>query len=122
MTERITLKDAAEAYIEHLRQQGKKERTLYTYKKDLEVLETFFGAEKSLAAIRAPQVGKFLKSDLLLKLPSGKDRARPTVAKTVRVLRMFLLWAKEAGHIDEAPLPKDVPLGHSRPKGETDAQ
>ena len=33
------------------------------------------GADRQLAEIRLPQVGKFYKSDLLLKLPDGKERA-----------------------------------------------
>ena len=71
MTE-CTVHQAAEAFIGHLRESGKKERTLYTYRKDLDVVESFFGADRQLAEIRLPQVGKFYKSDLLLKLPDGK--------------------------------------------------
>ena len=113
-----TLHEAAEAYLQHLRDAGKKERTIYTYAKDLGQIEAFFGADKPLAAIRTPQVGKFLKSDALLNLPSGpggiqKPRAKPTVDKTVRVLRMFLVWAKQTGRIDVLPLPKETPMGRS---------
>jgi site-specific recombinase XerD len=117
-TTTATLHEAAQGYLEHLREAGKKERTIYTYAKDLGQIEAFFGADKPLAAIRTPQVGKFLKSDALLKLPSGPDgiqkpRAKPTVDKTVRVLRMFLVWAKDTGRIDALPLPKDTPMGRS---------
>ena len=113
-----TLHEAAKAYIEHLRTQGKMERTLYTYGKDFEQIETFFGAERKLTSILVPHVGKFFKSDALLKLPSGKKRAKPTVEKTKRVLRMFLIWAQETGRIDKLPLPKDTPMGRSQKKGE----
>ena len=71
MTE-CTVHQAAEAFIGYLRESGKKERTLYTYRKDLDAVEAFFGADRQLAEIRLPQVGKFYKSDLLLKLPDGK--------------------------------------------------
>lgn len=111
-----TLHEAAQAYLEHLRAQGKKERTLYTYQKDCEQMEAFFGADRKLKTILAPHVGKFLKSDALLKLPNGGDRAKPTVDKTVRVFRMFLIWAKETGRIDKLPLPKDIPMGRSKDK------
>jgi len=111
-----TIHDAAQAYLEHLRQQGKKERTLYTYAKDFDLIEGFFGGDKPLASIRTPQVGKFFKSDHLLKMPSGKERAKPTVDKTVRVFRMFLVWAKETGRLASLPLPKDTPMGYSRKK------
>ena len=109
-----TLHEAAQAYLEHLRAQGKKERTLYTYKMDLLQIEAFFGKDKKLKSILTPHVGKFFKSDVLLKLPSGKDRAKPTVDKTVRVLRMFLMWAMETGRIDHLPLPKDLPMGRNK--------
>ena len=106
-----TLHAATQAYLDHLRQTGKKDRTLYTYGRDFQQIEAFFGADKPLVSIRAMQVGKFLKSDALLKLPSGQERAKPTVDKTVRVLRMFLVWAKETGLIQALPLPKDTPMG-----------
>jgi len=74
-----TLHEAAKAYIEHLRTQGKTERTLYTYGKD--------------------------------------ERAKPTVEKTKRVLRMFLIWAKDTGRIEKLPLPKGTPMSQSVKKG-----
>jgi len=112
-----TLHEAAKAYIEHLRTHGKTERTLYTYGKDFEQIEAFFGAERKLTSILTPHVGKFFKSDALLKLPSGKERAKPTVEKTKRVLRMFLIWAKDTGRIEKLPLPKGTPMGRSVKKG-----
>jgi hypothetical protein len=116
MTE--TLHQATQAYLEHLRSQGKKERTLYTYGKDFEQIEGFFGSERKLSAILTPHVGKFFKSDALLKLPSGRERSQPTVEKTKRVLRMFLIWARETGRIDKLPLPKDTPMGRSVKTGD----
>ncbi len=115
-----TIHEAAQAYLQHLREQGKKERTLYTYAKDFQLIEAFFGGDKPLSSIRTPQVGKFFKSDTLLKMPSGKERAQPTIAKTMRVFRMFLVWAKESGRIASLPLPKDTPMGHSQRKEQAD--
>ncbi|MBI5843183.1 MAG: hypothetical protein HZB23_00775 [Deltaproteobacteria bacterium] len=112
-----TLHEAAQEYIEHLRAQGKKDRTLYTYSKDFEQIEAFFGKDRKLATILTPHVGKFFKSDALLKLPNGNERAKPTVDKTRRVLRMFLVWAKETGRIEKLPLPKVTPMGRSAKKG-----
>jgi len=114
-----TLHQATEAYLKHLKTQGKKEATLFTYAKDLQQIETFFGVDRKLSAILPAHVGRFFKSDVLLKLPSGKNRAKPTVEKTIRVLRMFLIWAKETGRIDKLLLPKDTPMGRSFAK-ETD--
>ena len=50
-----TLHKAAAAYLEHLRADGKSERTLYTYGKDFEQLEAFFGADRQLAKILPPR-------------------------------------------------------------------
>ena len=115
-----TIHEAAEAFLGYLREQGKKERTLYTYRKDLELVEAFFGGDKKMSSIRTPQVGKFFKSDTLLKLPTGRERAKPTLDKTVRVFRMFLVWAKDTGQLADLPLPKDTPMGHSRVKEQDD--
>ena len=117
-----TLHDAAPVYLEHLKTQGKKEATLKTYQRDFEQIESFFGADRGLPSILPAHVGKFFKSDALLKLPSGKKRAQPTVDKTLRVLRMFLVWAKETGRIEKLPLPKDTPMGRSLKDAEDNGQ
>lgn len=108
-----TLHDALQEYLSALRADGKSERTLYTYTKDTEQIESHFGTEKKLSAILIPHVSGFLKSDTLLKMPSGKEHSEPTVKKTVRVFRMFLVWALGQGYISKLPLPKDTPMGRS---------
>lgn len=120
MSER-TLGQTMAEYLEHLKTEGKSERTLYTYGQDAKQITSFFGAERKLSAILVPHVGKFLKSDALLRLPNGNERAAPTVRKTVRVMRMLFVWALDMGYIDKLPLPKpalskvegDVPVGRS---------
>ncbi|MHB9038359.1 MAG: site-specific integrase [Armatimonadota bacterium] len=107
----MTLAPTMDQYLEYLKVEGKSERTIYTYQKDAEQIIAFFGADRKLTSILTPHVGKFLKSDILLKLPNGGCRAELTVKKTVRVLRMFLLWAKDMGYIERPPLPKEVSLG-----------
>ncbi len=109
----VTLHSAAKTYLEHLKDQGKTERTLYTYGKDFEQIEAFFGPDKKLTSILTPHVSGFLKSDALLKMPSGKERSEPTVKKTVRIFRMFLVWCQEQNYITKLPLPKDTPMGRS---------
>ena len=102
----MNVKTASEAYLTHLKTQGLKERTLYTYGKDLEQVRQFFGDESLMEEIHLLKVGKFLKSDILLKLANGKDRAEPTVKKTVRVFTHFILWSYKQGYLDALPLPK----------------
>ena len=121
MTE-MTIHETTAAFINYLRENGKKERTLYTYRKDLDLIEGYFGKDKKLQELRITQVGKFLKCDALLKLGNGNARAERTVAKTIRVFRMMLVWAKDTGLIDELPLPKSTPMGHSKQAEVTDAE
>ena len=111
--ETMTVTQTAAAFLEHLKGLGKAERTIYTYRKDLDIVEAFFHGERPLLEIRVPQVGKFFKSELLLKKPTGVERAPRTVEKTVRVFRMMMVWSKETGLITELPLPKNTPMGHS---------
>jgi site-specific recombinase XerD len=112
MTEK-TLHDAVLEHLEFLKGQGKSERTLYTYSKDLEQVEAFFGPDKKLSAILIPHVAGFLKSDALLKMSGDEDRSEITVKKTIRVFRTFLVWAKEQDYVTKLPLPKDTPMGRS---------
>ena len=108
-----TLGQAMAEYLEHLKAEGKSERTLYTYTQDAKQIISFFGADRKLTSILTPHVGKFLKSDALLKLPNGAERAEQTVRKTIRVMRMFVTWCLQQGYIERVPLPRDVPLGRS---------
>lgn len=114
MAREITLHDAIQAYKTYLQGKGKNPRTLYTYGKDLEQIEAFFGSDRVLSSILNLHVGKFLKSPELLHLPNGQDRSAATVNKTLRVLRMFLVWALERGMIDQLPLPKNYLMGRTK--------
>jgi site-specific recombinase XerD len=108
MNQPITLRNATQQYLEHLKNWGKSPRTLYTYGKDLEQIQAFFGNEKSIQQITLPFIGRFLKSPELLNLPNGEPRANQTVQKTIRVLRQFLTWCYQEGMIDSLSLPKCI--------------
>lgn len=110
----ITLTKTTHDFIEHLRSLKKKERTLYTYRKDLDIVEAFFGKDRPITDIHSAQIGKFFKSNVLLKSPEGKERAERTITKTIRVFRMMMVWAKETGRVAELQLPKNTPMGYSR--------
>jgi len=106
MKKNITLKQAIKAYLEDLKRADRSPRTLYTYGKDCEQIQQFFGEDRKLSSILKTHVGKFMKSDELLILPDGRPRAKQTVMKTYRVLRLFFTWAKDEGLISEVPMPK----------------
>lgn len=116
-----TISQANKDFLEHLKEIGKSERTIYTYRKDLEIVEGYFTPERHIAEIRALQIGKLFKSDAMLKKPNGDMRADRTVEKTIRVFRMMLVWAKDQGIIDELPLPKSTPMGNSMKVATTEA-
>lgn len=111
MAKDITLSQASQEYLNHLQELGKHPRTLYTYGKDFQQLVAFFGQDKPLSSILNIHIGKFLKSDELLKQSNGNPRAVQTVNKTIRVMRMFFIWALTVGYIDQLPLTKEIPLG-----------
>lgn len=104
----MDIKATSKAYLEYLSSSGLSERTIYTYGKDLQQVCRFFGENTDMNSILVTQVGKFLKSDELLKLPNGKERAEPTVKKTIRVFTQFIKWSHEQGYMDTTPLPKSL--------------
>jgi len=108
----LTLKQASQAYLKHLEADGKKPATLYTYGRDFDLILGYLGESTKLSALQPARIGKFAKSDALLK-QNGKARAERTVAKTLRVLRMFLVWCESTKRIKKLPLPADFPMGHS---------
>ena len=108
MPSQLTLKDAAPQYLEHLRAAGKNEHTVKTYGRALDAIAGFFGEGKALKALRPADVGRFLKSDALLKKSNGRERAKPTTDQITRVLRMLLEWAQAQGHVAAVAFPQDA--------------
>ena len=100
-----SLKEVGEAYLLHLKEKGLSDRSIYTYGNDLKQITAFFGEDKEIDKILIPHVGRFLKSDELLK-KKDLDRAKPTIDKTIRFFRMLMIWAKEQEYIENLPLPK----------------
>ncbi len=102
----ITLEKAVPAFLEHLKEDGKNERTVAVYGRCLENVVTFFGKDKALGKITPALSGQFFKSDALLKKPNGVVKSEITVKQNKRVYRMMLTWAVEQKHIADIPLPK----------------
>ena len=102
-----SLKEVGTEYLNYLKEKGLSDRSIYTYSNDLKQITAFFGEDKEIDKILIPHVGKFLKSDELLK-KKDLDRAKPTIDKTIRFFRMLMIWAKEQGYIENLPLPKAI--------------
>jgi site-specific recombinase XerD len=100
------LREATQLYLLYLKDSGKSPRTLYTYGKDLEQIQAFFGSEKNIQQITLPLMGRFLKSPELNTLPNGSTRAAKTIQKTVRVFRQFMMWCYQEEWIESLTLPK----------------
>ena len=111
--ETVTLKKAADAYLEHLAATGTKPSTINVYRKALDLAITHFGEEREFSSILLPQVGKFYASEAVNKLPNGKPKADPTVKQIKRVFRQCLEFAKSKGWITDLPIPK-AELEHAR--------
>jgi len=100
------LVETVNRFLDYLKTKGKKERTLYTYGKDMELLVNHFGKGKAINKITKPLMGGFLKSDGILKTASGKDKSNITITKTKRVVSQFFDWLIETGVIESSPMPK----------------
>ena len=109
----LSLQQATQEYLENLTSQGKSPNTLHGYGQDLKQVVAYFGAKRDLKSILKIHVGKFYKSPTLLNKADGTPRAGISLARIIRVFRMFVLWAKEQGYIEDLPLTKDTPMGRA---------
>jgi hypothetical protein len=108
VTADITLEDLAAKYLQHLEDAGKSSGTLFSYKLELITALDELGKETKLVDLTPTRVLEFFVSDRVTRTRSGVQKAKPTVDKTRRVLRLALVWAQDAGLIEKAPLPEDA--------------
>ena len=101
-----TMAELAERYIAHLEDAGKSAGTTRSYGQDLRTAVTHFGAQTGIHTLTPAKVAAYFEADVVMKKRSGKPKAKPTFLKTQRVLRLALVWAAEAGLIENAPIPK----------------
>ena len=99
----MNIGQAAAAWLSQLAERSVKEGTVEVYRRDLDKLVEFFGAEKTLAEITLLRINGFVKSHKLLKTPKGKPRAKETLERSKRVCHMFLEWVVSEGHLPDLP-------------------
>ena len=104
----ITLKALADGYVRHLEEAGKSHGTIFSYQMELNLALGELGAETDLASLTAHQVEKYFQSAAVTKTKKGRAKAKPTVDKTRRVLRLALAWAVEKKLIAAAPIPESA--------------
>lgn len=111
----VTIKEAASKFVASMQETGKSPATLYRYGMDTEIVVGFFNGANELSKINAGRVALFIKSDPVNKLKDGKPKAKPTIDRTIRVLRQFFEYCVAQGWIEKAPMPKPKPSSNSQP-------
>jgi hypothetical protein len=74
---------------------------------ELKTAAAELGEDTPIADITPERVQAFFDSKRVTKLRSGKNKAKPSIDKTRRVLRLALCWAAERGIVAKAPLPEE---------------
>jgi hypothetical protein len=102
-----TLADIAAGYLAHMEEAGKSDGTISSYRMELRTAAAELGEDTPIADITPEKVQAFFESKRVTKLRSGKNKAKPSIDKTRRVLRLALCWAAERGILAKAPLPEE---------------
>ena len=104
--EPVTLAMLAGQFLEHLERQDKSHGTLFSYGIELKTACKELGGDTLIASLTPEQVAAYFESPRVTLLKSGKPKAKPSIDKTRRVLRLALVWAVEQGWLESAPLPE----------------
>jgi hypothetical protein len=102
----ITLEDLAVRYMQHLEDSGKSAGTCFSYRLELTVALEQLGKDTPLSTLTSAKVLDYFVSDRVTRTRAGVQKAKPTIDKCRRVLRMALQWAEDSGLIAQAPLPE----------------
>ncbi len=107
----LTLADLAERFIEHLEDEGKSPGTCSSYGAELKLAIKGMGGATKIASITTDQVAVYFDSKAVTKLRSGRKKAKPSIDKSRRVLRLALCYAAEKRWLREAPIPDPTTKG-----------
>ena len=102
----VTLGTLAERYLHNLEAEDKSHGTLFSYSIELKTACKELGADTLITNLTPEQVTAYFESPRVTLLKSGKPKAKPSIDKTRRVLRLALVWAVEQGWLESAPLPE----------------
>jgi hypothetical protein len=104
-----TLADVAAGYLAGMEEAGKSDGTISSYRMELKTAMDELGETTPIADITVERVQEYFDSKRVTKLRSGKNKAKPSIDKTRRVLRLALVWAAECGIVATAPIPEPAP-------------
>jgi hypothetical protein len=93
----LTLADLSERYLRHMEEEGKSPGTCASYAMELKVARDELGAETLAGDLTAERLAAFNASPRVTLLRSGRPKAKPSIDKTRRVIRLAMAWATEAG-------------------------
>jgi hypothetical protein len=96
----ITLAELADRYAHHLAQAGKTLGTQFSYRMELNTALEELGPKTPITTLTTEQVQDYFRCERVTKTRGGREKARPTIDKTRRVLRLALVWAAEQGQIE----------------------
>jgi hypothetical protein len=102
----LTLAILSERYLAHMERDGKSSGTTASYAMELKTAQAELGAQTRVADLTVEQVQAFFDSKRVTRLKSGKSKAKPSIDKTRRVLRLALCWAEDKKLIEKAPIPE----------------
>jgi hypothetical protein len=102
----LTLAQLAEGYLHWMEEAGKSAGTTASYGMELKTAMGALGAETRVADLTVEQVQTYFDSKKVTRLKSGKEKAKPSIDKTRRVLRLALCWAEDRKLIEKAPIPE----------------
>lgn len=101
-----TLAEIAAGYLAHMADEGKSDGTISSYRMELKTAAAELGEDTKVANLTPERVQQYFESKRVTKLRSGRAKAKPSIDKTRRVLRLALVWAEECGIVAMAPLPE----------------
>jgi hypothetical protein len=105
MSKNVTVKKAAEEFVQQIEALGKKDSTVGTSKRCLDLFVAHQGEEKLVAKLLPVHVAAFFKSESANK-NNGKPRAEASILQIRRVVRQFLIWTAEKKYVATLPIPR----------------
>lgn len=90
-------------WLAHLKATGTSASTLASYEADLGYATSHFGSMDHPGMWTESDIATFEASAKVTCTKSGKPKAKPTIMKTCRVLRLAVTWAFETKRIKSTP-------------------
>jgi hypothetical protein len=109
LSDTATLAEIAAGYLAHMEAEGKSDGTISSYRMELKTAMDELGETTPIAEITTERVQEYFDCARVTKLRSGRAKAKPSIDKTRRVLRLALVWAAERGIVASAPIPETAP-------------